>query len=246
MRFLTLSTSVSKALALCVGVALLAPINVNAAATSLTSDISLGGLPPAGAPSFVFNDQANNRFSQDIQNWFDNYVVMESTSDGSGEYNFYAHNQGSFTFQADPSTNYGGSSGLFDVTAKMDGDGNYIQGSGIVEITGAIAELGITDPNSVLMSGTITDLIVDGDIIGMQIDNIVCNDAIKDTCSDVPESIYLGLTNDMPTVSALNGKNFRSNMASVTTVPLPGAAWLMISGLGSFGYLAARRRKRAQ
>jgi hypothetical protein len=243
MDFLSSSRQVFTAVTLCLSMMLLSPISAHAATTSIAAGMELDGIPPAGAPSFVFNAAPSNSFSSDIQSWFDNYLVLSSTGDGSGDYNLFAKNRGSFTYFDDSTSSYGGSEGIFDLSAKVDADGNYVQGSGVVQITGAIEALGLTDPNTVLMSATVSDIVFDGETIGIEIDEIVCNAAIEDTCSGVAESIYFGLTKDMPEVSELGGKNYRSNMTSITTVPAPGAAWLLISGLCSFGFMAIRRKK---
>jgi hypothetical protein len=245
MEFPSSSRQVFTAVALCLSIMLFSPISVHAATTSIAAGMELDGIPPAGAPSFVFNDAPSNSFSGDIQSWFDNYLVLSSTGDGSGDYNLFAKNQGSFTYFDASTSSYGGSEGIFDLSAKVDADGNYVQGSGVVQITGAIEALGITDPNAVLMSATVSDIVLDGETVGIEIVDIVCNAAIEETCSDVAESIYFGLTKDMPEVSALGGKNYRTNMASITTVPVPGAAWLLISSLSSFGLMAIRRKKTA-
>ena len=245
MEFLSSSRQVFSAIALCLSMTLFSPISTHAATTSVAAGMELDGIPPAGEPSFVFNDAPSNSFSGDIQSWFDNYLVLSSTDDGSGDYNLFAKNQGTFTYWDDSTSSYGGSDGIFDLSAQLDADGNYVQGSGVVQITGAIEALGITDPNAVLMSATVTDIVLDGETVGIEIDDIFCNAAIVDKCSEVAESVYLGLTKDMPEVSDLGGKNYRSNMASITTVPVPGAAWLLLSSLSSFGYMAIRRKKAA-
>jgi hypothetical protein len=45
-------------------------------------------------------------------------------------------------------------------------------------------------------------------------------------------------------IENLNGQNYRSTIASITTVPLPAAAWLMLSSLGFIAGFAVKRRPR--
>lgn len=224
-------------------VVLLAPGKADAAAALIDPSTKLPGIPEAGAPAFVFNDGVNS-FGGDIQSWYDNYLVVQSVDGGAGGYNMVAHNQGSFSYWETMDTKYGGSSGIFDLSATFDSDGNLTGGT--VQITGAIAGIGVTDDSTVLMTANLKDFVVEGDLVGFAIDNIVCDSSIVGCAATATqtESIYFGLADDFPGIEELGGMNYRSIIANKTTVPIPASAWLMLSGLGLLGSMANRRRNK--
>ena len=88
----------------------------------------------------------------------------------------------------------------------------------------------------------------------LSINNIICDPAggpdggrIKgcaDSATQV-ESIYFGLAADFPGIAELGGMNYRSTITSVTSVPIPATAWLMLSGLSLIGSMALRRKSSA-
>jgi len=230
-------------------IALLAPAKANAAATLIAPSTQLPGLngdpdlPAAGAPSFVFNDGINS-FGGDIQSWYDNYLIVQNVGGATGSYNFFAHNQGSFTYWESMDTRYGGSTGVFDLSAQFDSDGNLIPGTGTVQITGTIAGIGITDPSTVLMTAELVDFTFKDDLIGFAINNITCAEEIVGcvTSAAQTESIYFGLAADFPGIAELGGMNYRSTITNKTTVPIPASAWLMLSGLSLIGSMTLRRK----
>jgi len=233
-------TSIASGLAL--ATAMLVTSVANAAPTVIDPLTTVGGLPPAGAPSFVFNDRVNN-FGSNVQSWFENYVIIQNEGGAGGSYNFFAHNQGSFTYWDSMTSSMGGSEGSFDLSATFDSNG-VLQAGGTVQITGAIAGLDISDPNTVLMTAELVGFEVSGDTIGFAISNIVCDDAIEGCATDANqvESIYFGMTGDFQGISELNGANYRSTMSNRTTVPVPAAAWLMLSGIACLGAVARRQK----
>ena len=225
-------------------IALLAPVKGNAAATLIAPSTQLSGIPEAGAPSFIFNDGISS-FGGDVQSWFDNYLIVQhddSLDGGSGGYNFFAHNQGSFSYWETMDTSYGGSTGVFDLSATFDSNGQLTGGS--VSITGAIAGIGIVDPLTVLMTADLAGFTFKDDLIGFAIDNITCAEEIVGcaTSATQTESIYFGLAADFPGIAELGGMNYRSTITNKTTVPIPATAWLMLSGLSLIGTMTLRRK----
>jgi len=224
-------------------ITLLAPAKGNAAAALIHPSTQLTGIPEAGAPSFIFNDGINS-FGGDIQSWYDNYLIVQNVGGETGSYNLFAHNQGSFSYWETMDTSYGGSTGVFDLSAQFDSDGNLIPGTGTVQITGTIAGIGITDPSTVLMTAELVDFTFKDDLIGFAIDNITCAEEIVScaTSATQRESIYFGLAADFPGIAELAGTNYRSTITSKTTVPIPASAWLMLSGLSLIGSMTLRRK----
>jgi hypothetical protein len=251
MRHQIISTAfLSATTILLLFITLLAPAKGNAAAALIHPSTQLTGIPEAGAPSFAFNDGINS-FGGDIQSWYDNYLIVQhddSLDGGSGGYNFFAHNQGSFTYWETMDTRHAGSSGIFDLSAEFDSAGNLIPGTGTVQITGTIAGIGITDPSTVLMTAELIDFTFKDDLIGFAINNITCAEEIVDCATSgatQTESIYFGLAADFPGIAELAGSNYRSTITSKTTVPIPASAWLMLSGLSLIGSMALRRKNSA-
>lgn len=226
-------------------ITLLAPHKADAAAALIDPSTQLPGIPEAGSPAFVFNDGINS-FGGDIQGWFENYLVVQNVGGAGGSYNLFAHNQGSFTYWETMGTSYGGSSGMFDLSATFDSNG--VLTGGTVQISGSIASIGITDPSTVLMTANLAGFTYQDDLIGFAIDNIVCDSAIVGcaTSAGQTESIYFGLADDFPGIAELNGMNYRSTITNKTTVPLPAAAWLMFSALGLLATMAGRKKAQAR
>jgi len=225
-------------------IVLLSPNKAAAAAAVLNPSTQLAGLPEAGAPSFAFNDGINS-FGGDIQSWYDNYLIVQNVGGADGSYNFFAHNQGSFTYWETMDTSYGGSSGVFDLSATFDSNG--VLTGGTVQITGAIDGIGVTDPTTILMTANLVGFTFEDDLIGFAIDNITCDSSIigcATTASQI-ESIYFGLAADFPGIAELGGMNYRSTITNITTVPVPATAWLLLSGLGLLGSMAQRKRNKA-
>jgi hypothetical protein len=251
MRNQIISTTFLSATAiLLLCIALLAPAKANAAAALISPSTQLTGIPEAGAPSFAFNASVN-RFGGDVRSWYDNYLVVQNVGGATGSYNFFAHNEGSFTYWETMDTSYAGSSGIFDLSAEFDSSGNLIAGTGTVQITGAIEGIGITDASSVLMTANLVDFVFKDDLIGFSINNIICdpeggpNGGRIEGCASSAtqvESIYFGLAADFPGIAELGGMNYRSTITSATTVPIPATVWLMLSGLSLIGSMALRRK----
>ena len=225
------------ALLVCVSVA---TQTATAAPATVQPTTQLGSIPEAGAPSFVFN-QGFNTFSSNVQSWFDNYVIIQNEGGADGSYNLFAHNEGSFTYWETMGTSMGGTMGSFDLNAKFDSNG-VLQAGGTVQITGTIAGAGINDAATVLMTADLGGFEYDNDIEGFAIANIRCAEEIIG-CADDPdqvESIYFGMTAAFSGIENLNGANYRTTMTNITTVPVPAALWLMISGLACLAGLARR------
>lgn len=224
-------TSVAGALLLCL--TWLAPVNTQAATAIVEPSTQFAGLPEAGAPSFIFGQGADS-FSGNIQSWYENYAVFQNVGGADGSYNFFAHNEGSFTYWETLGTNYSGANGSLDLQASFDSNG-MLQAGGTISITGTIAGIGITDPTTILMTAEITDFAIQGNKIGFAINNIECADEIVGcaTTAGQTESVYFGLGGNFKGIKQLNGSHYRSTIMSATTVPVPAAAWLMLSALGA-------------
>ena len=242
MRNQLVSTAFLSAMAiLLVCIVLLAPAKAEAAAALIDPSTQLAGIPAAGAPSFAFNDGINS-FGGDIQSWYDNYLIVQNVGGASGSYNFFAHNQGAFTYWETADTRYEGSSGVFDLSATFDSNGQLTGGT--VEITGAIDGM-IADASTVLMTANLVGFTFEDDLIGFAIDNIVCDASIIGcaTSASQTESIYFGLAADFAGIAELGGMNYRSTITNITTVPIPAAAWLMLSSIGWLGIFILKHDK---
>lgn len=218
------------------------PGTAGAALARLEPSTSLSGIPASGAPSFVFNNNPANSFGSNVQSWFNNYVVVQNVGGADGSYNFFAHNEGSFDFFEAMGISIDGAGGNLDLNASFDADGNLLGGT--ITITGAIAELGIDDASTVLMTADLVDFNFQGNLVGFSIGNISCATEIQN-CENDPgdiESSYFRMAGSFAGIANLNGRNYRSTIASITTVPIPAAAWLMLSGLGCIAGLAFRKR----
>jgi hypothetical protein len=218
--------------------------------------LNLDGIPESGAPAFIFEDSVTTggggggSFANNIKSWFTNYTVVRNTDDDG--LNFNTRNEGDFTFLGSLTNDYAdvnayeGVSGIFDLSAQFASDGSLLGGD--VTITGAVAALGLNDPDSFLMSGKLVDYDWEGNLFGFSIDNIQCNAVITfcATSADQLESIYFQLDQELTGAGSLRELGFRSSLSSTTTVPVPAAAWLMLSGLGWMGVIGVNRRKAQQ
>ena len=217
----------------------------NAAALTIDASASLPGINPAGQPSFNFNDSGND-YSGTIDSWYTNIVYIAYNGTGNG-YTLYAYSEGDFTYWEDETTSYQGIDGTFSLEAQFNDDGSFnAAGTNTVSITGLIPDIGVdgSDPLDPLMMATLTDFAFQDDLVGFSIDNISCATGIIN-CVTGPESVYFYTAANFPDIGSLAGNDYQTTMASKTTVPVPAAAWLMLSGLGLLGAFAQRRRRTA-
>jgi hypothetical protein len=197
--------------------------NVAQAASQLTYDsgghvigYSLPGISPAGNPNF--ENYASLRLIEKGPGGKNGYLVMGSLLEGSNMYFNMGVTDGVATnsFEVlDPTYSLFGN---FNAAGDTLGKRNFI------EITGTIDDLDFGTYSGVLMTADLTKLVVGEDLIGMNTSNIVC--PLFDFCAE-NESAYINLDTGL----------------AVTTVPLPGAAWLFGSGL--LGLVGMARRKKA-
>ena len=176
---------------------------------------SLPGITPSGSPAFTNN------------------VRVHLAPNGM----LKIMGRGNQTFMLDTgSGNLVGTGGKYTLNARLDGDGNFL--SGDVSISGMMAQVGITRPNTILMTADLTgaNLMDDPYLWGFNTTNIVCNPDLLLECRD-KESVYVALSNAF---SGDFGRNFMSMGIAVTTVPVPAAIWLFGSGLGLLGWVRRR------
>jgi len=207
-----------------------------ASALSVDTSSTLPGIPTAGSPSFNFND-SNGDYSETIDSWFTNIVYI--ANNGAAGYTLYAYQEGNFTYWADDTTSYSGTDGVFNLTATYDDQGIFEGGS--VTIDGIIS--GLINTNSLLMSANLTSFNSQDSLVGFATDITYC-DPILEIAPDIctfSESIYFNTIANLPEIGSLT-TDFQTSMASKTTIPIPAAAWLMLSGLGLLGAFTRRRR----
>lgn len=129
-----------------------------------------------------------------------------------------------------------GTGGLYMLNAQIGEDGSLISGS--ITLRGMMSQLGIHQPQTLLMSADLTaaNLVDDPNLWGFNTTNIFCNPDLMLNCTN-SESVYLALSNAF---SGEFGSNFMSKGIAVTTVPVPAAVWLFGSALGLLGWIRRR------
>ncbi|MEC9374910.1 MAG: hypothetical protein VYA80_00905 [Pseudomonadota bacterium] len=195
--------------------------NVSLYATTIDPSVSLDGIPGAGSPSFSFEASSS---SSSLASWFTNYTYIEPAGPG---YILASQNSGNFSYQATQGGPTYEGEGFLSVSVAILG-GDVVSGS--FDLGGSIPGLGLS--STLLASGEIITGEAEGSIIGLQTDDIVCNAAIE-TCLD-SESIYLFGGSDIPDFEDIDGTNgWITQSGSITTVPIPPAILMFLSGLAA-------------
>ena len=138
------------------------------------------------------------------------------------------------------STSYAVSSVKYDGSVLWNPNGTF--NSGTVSITGKVAGFSRQE----LMTADLVGYAWDGgSFLGFNTSNILCsadlNSLIGGAGCTTDESLVIQLKNGWDGNPLTKGLNLSG--IAITSVPLPAAAWLFISGLGLMGVTARRKQK---
>lgn len=199
--------------------------------------MSLPGIPESGNPNFM-NDARVNLF--DIGN--DNYLFAATNSGAPLTFNL-----GSNSVTSDAAH-----PAYFVLTALFSGDGSYIPNTGALSISGEIPFLfsnpkgGITSLPGVFISGDLltaklNNFAFDSDTLGFSTNQI----SGFGTFYSPAESVYLSATGLASALGFGSGSLIATtsplDASAITTVPVPGAGWLIGSAFGLFTLLRKNR-----
>ena len=192
------------------------------------SEMALPGIPTSGSPNFT------------------NAAVVKMIELG-GKFSLVASNSGAITF-IDSAKNVSVSTtgaANFSLYAQFLSDGTYVPDSGTVSISGTLpypyvpnATFSITGD---LLTAKLEKFAFDADTLGFSTKMLSGYGALFGQS----ESVYLyapGLGTDLGFGESLNEMLSPISVTAVTTVPLPGAGWLLGSALGIFTLVRRNRQ----
>jgi hypothetical protein len=196
------------------------------ASTFPTPPYSLPGIPTSGAPGFT-NSAEINLFNL-----------------GGNSFLFAASNAGApLTFELG-SHSVTSSSARFLVTAEFMADGSYIQNTGTLTVSGSIPFISSYAPY------TLPGVYISGDLLTAKLDNFAFNSDLLGFSTSLltgfgssfgtNESVYFstpGIASALGfgTNPGLHATTNPILANTVTSVPLPAAVWLFMSGLALLG-----------
>ncbi|MBS4050959.1 hypothetical protein [Methylomonas rivi] len=192
--------------------------------------MSLPGIPESGNPNF-YNDAQINLFDL-----------------GGNNYLFAATNSGApltFNLGSTSVTSSASHPAYFVLTALFSGDGSYIANTGALSISGEIpfpyANLPGVFISGDLLTAKLDNFAFDSDTLGFSTNQI----SGFGTLFGSAESVYLSATGLASALGfgsgALIATTSPLSASAITTVPVPGAGWLIGSAFGLFTLLRKNR-----
>lgn len=199
--------------------------------------MSLPGIPDSGNPNFE-NDAKVNLF--DIGN--NNYLLAATNSGAPLTYNL----------GSDSVVSSASHPAYFVLTALFSGDGSYIPNTGALSISGEIPFL---LPNPKGGNTSLPGVYISGDLLTAKLDNFAFDsDTLGFSTTQLSglgtffspaESVYLSATGLASALGFGSGSLIATtsplSVSAITTVPVPGAGWLIGSAFGLFTLLRKNR-----
>lgn len=199
---------------------------------SNASQISLPGIPISGEPNFT-NDAQINLF--DIGNH--NYLFAATNSGAPITFNGGPGNPSVTSNAANPA--------YFMLTALFSENGSYVPNTGTLSISGSIpypfANLPGVYISGDLLTAKLENFAYDGNTLGFSTNQI----SGFGTLFGSAESVYLSATGLASALGFGSGSLIATSgplhASAITTVPVPGAGWLIGSAFGLFTLLRKNR-----